>query len=175
MAVTASTPANLVIGAGDGYVDSAVVGATEDDNVFRINREYFVPPLNGVKGELMGTHFIKSSNGILEMTVPEISAAIMAKTWPGSATSSVGGTDTIDEDDSRRIPTSAYHDWELRVPGLTKTFKFQADNAINQGAIEMSAGDAANMKPRLELHSAWDPSDLTASPHRIVIAPLASS
>lgn len=175
MAVTASTPTNLVIGAGDVYIDNSDGGASQDDNVFRIDRSYTVPELNGVKGHLVGTDYIQSSEAILETVAPEIVAAILAKTWPGSSSADVGGTVTIDEDDTRRLPTTDYHDYELRVPGLTKVFKFQVDNGINLGSIEFAAKNAGNMGPKLEIHGRWDPAALTASPHRIVIAPLASS
>lgn len=176
MAVTASTPANIVIGAGDVYVDGSVVGATQDDNVFRIDREYAVPDLNGTKGALVNTDFIVKSEALMETTIPEISESIMAVMWPGStSTDGDGGSVIIDETGSSRIPASDYHDWELRIPGLTMNFSFQLDNAINLGKIEMSAANKANMKPRLELHSRWDPDDLTVSPHRIVISPLVSS
>jgi hypothetical protein len=174
MGVTESTPANLVIGAGSVLRDSTDAGATKDANVFRVNRTYFTPELNGVKGQLLGTTYIQKSEGILEVSVPEISAEILATTWPGSVAAEQGGETTIDEDDTRRLPTEAYHDWELQVPGLTKVFGFQCDNALNLGSIEASAGDASEMAPKLELHSFWDPADLTKSPHRIVISPLGS-
>jgi hypothetical protein len=173
--VTSSTPTNLVVGAGDVYVDSSDGGASQDDNVFRIDRKYFTPELNGVKGALIGCDYIQSSEALLETTAPEIAAVLLAKTWPGSQSATVGGTTTIDEDDGRRLSTADYHDWELRVPGLTKIFEFQLDNAINLGSIEMAGKNAGNMAPKLELHGRWDPAALTVSPHRIVIAPLVSS
>lgn len=169
MAVTASTPANLVIGAGDVYADGSVVGASVNDNVYRIDQTYFVPTLNGVPGELRGTHYKVHETAILETAIPEISAAILALAWPGSQ-SAGSGTVTIDTDGTRRIPTADYHDWELRVPGLDgKQFSFFADGALNQAALAMTAADQGVLAPRLELHSTWDAADITTSPHRIVV------
>lgn len=171
MGVTASTPANLVIGAGNVLVDGTDQGATADDNTYRIEQELFAPDnLNGVPGLLIGTHYKTRESAILEATLPEVSAQNLALLWPGSTST---GTDpvTIDTDGTaRRIPTSDYHDYELVVPGLDgKSFSFQADDALNMGTIELNGQDAGMMAPRIEAHSTWDAADLTASPHRIVI------
>lgn len=170
MAVTASTPANLVIGAGDVYADGDVVGASVDDNTYRIDQTFFVPELNGVPGELRGTHYKVKETAIIETSIPEIDAVIMALAWPGSQSAVSGSDTTIDTTGIRRIPLADYHDWELRLPGLDgKQFSFFADGAINQGTIEANAADQGVFAPRLELHSTWDAADLAVSPHRIVV------
>ena len=166
MAVTAATPANLVVGAGDVYLDGAVLGASIDDNAFRIEREYFTPELNGVKGFLMGTTYIDRSEAVLEASIPEISATIMEAMLPGST--NTGGT--LDEDEGRRIPSTDYHDWKLVVEGLNgRSFSFEADNGLNLGNLEADLGDASVYAPRAEVHSTWDAASLATSPHRIVI------
>lgn len=171
MGVTASTPANLVVGAGDVLVDDADVGATADDNVFRIEQTIFEPDnLNGVPGMLVGTQYKTREEAILEATMPEVSAETLALLWAGSA--EAGGT--IDWDGTRRIPEAAFHDYELQVPGLNNLFSFLADNALNLGNIEYSGQDAGMMGPRGEFHSRWAADSLTASPHRIIVAALPS-
>lgn len=165
MAVTAATPANLVVGAGDVYLDDVVLGASIDDNAFRIERDYFTPELNGVKGFLMGTTYIDRSEGILEASIPEISATILEAMLPGSTNTS----GTLDEDEGRRIQDDQYHDWKLVVEGLNKTFSFEVDNGLNLGNLEADLGDTSVYAPRAEVHSMWDAADLTASPHRIVV------
>jgi hypothetical protein len=61
------------------------------------------------------------------------------------------------------------------LPGLEgRSVSFFIDNGLNMGAIEFTAQNAGMLSPRLELHSAWDAADLTASPHRIVITVPAS-
>lgn len=177
MGATAQTPANLVVGAGDVLVDTAAQGVTADDNVYRIEQEIFAPDnLNGVPGVLVGTHYKTREEAILEVTWPEIAAATLGLTWPGSNSDTVGEDTTIDTDGTeRRLATTDYHDYELRVPGLDgKQFSFFADNALNRANAEFAGQDAGMMSPRLELHSAWDAADLTASPHRIVITVPAS-
>lgn len=171
MGITASTPANLVIGAGDVLLDDADLGATKDSNAFRIEQEYAVPELNGVPGELKGTHHKVRETAFLEASVPELSATIMAALWPGSQSATALGVTTIDSDGTvRRIPTTDYHDWELRVPGLDgKRFSFFVDDALNVDNLEFEAQDDDAAAPRVSVHSTWNAADLTASPHRIEI------
>jgi hypothetical protein len=164
LTVTAATPTNLVVGAGDLTVDAAVLGASVDDNVFRIERDYFTPTLNGTKGALKGTTYITRSEAVLESTVPEISTTVFADLWPASTNS--GGV--ISEDDTRRIPTTSYHDWKLVVPRLGGgSFNFEADDALNLANLEMTLSDAGVAGPRVEAHSFWDAAALTTAPHRI--------
>ena len=166
--VTASTPTNLVVGAGIVLVDHAVLGASIDANDFQIQRQYFTPQLNGVKGGLIGTDYIVSSEGVLGCTIPEISADVLGKLWPGSAAAS--SASLVTENDERRIPTSDYHDWELRVERLNGGhFGFHADNGLNLATIDANLANAAVAAPRAEIHSRWDAADTTVAPHRIVI------
>lgn len=171
MGATAATPANLVVGAGNVLVDDEDVGVTADDNVFRVEEEIFEPDnLNGVPGALVGTQYITKQEAILEASMPEVSAETLALLWPGSAANTVGDVTTIDWDGTRRIPSDAFHDYELRVPGLdNKIFGFLADSAINQASIEYSGQNAGMMTPRGEFHSKWDAANLGASPHRILV------
>lgn len=176
MGITADTPTNLVVGAGEILLDHANIGATVEGNVFRVEREIFTPDLNGAKGGLLGTDYITRSEGVLEASVPEFNANVLLKAWPGSQTTGVvGGMEVIDEDETRRLPTSAYHDWELQVERLNGgEFQFEVDDAIQVGNLEVELTDDGLAAPRLELHSRWDPADMTASPHRIRILAVAS-
>lgn len=176
MAVSESTPANLVIGAGDVYLDGSDVGATQDSNSFSIEQSWTVPDLNGVTGELMHTRYKSSENARLGVTIPEMTSAKLLAVWPGANSATDGNVITIDSDDTRRIPSADYHDWQLRVPGLDgRRFDFLADNGINDGGLEMEASDDGNLAYRAEIMSTWDAADLTASPHRILIVTGVSS
>ncbi len=175
MGVTADTPTNIVIGAGNVHRNHANLGASTGDNVFTITRDIFTPQLNGLKGNLLGTDYITKSEAMLATSIPEVSAAVLAAGWPGSRSTVTGGMTVVDENDTRRIATSAYADWELQVERLGGgQFQFEVDNAINRASLTLAAQDAGMMAPRYELHGAWDPSDLTTSPHRIRILDVAS-
>lgn len=173
--ITTDTPANLVIGAGIAVRNHAIFGASMDDNVFRIEREIITAELNGIKGALKGTHYVRRSEGILECSIPEVSAAALAAGWPGSnIDTSTPGMTVIDEDDSRRLADADYADWELDVERLNGgQFQFECDNAINTSNYESSLSDSQFYRPRYELHSTWEAA-ATDSPHRIRILDVAS-
>ena len=176
MAVTANTPANLVIGAGDVRVDDADLGASKDNNAYRVEQEIYTPDLNGPLGALMGTQYKTREEAFLETTVPEVSGTILPLMWPGAEAATVLDETTIDTDGTRRVPTSAFHDWELRVPGLNgRSFSFFADNAINTENLEFEAGDETEVGPRVAVRSTWDAAALNTSPHRIVVTAAAAS
>jgi hypothetical protein len=171
MGVTASTPAALVVGAGNLLVDDTDVGATADANEYTINQTIFEPDnLNGVPGMLVGTQYKTREEAVLASSMPEVSAETLALLWPGSA--ETGGT--IDWDGTRRIAEEDFHNYDLAVDGLSNTFHFLADSAINQGNIVYTANDAGMMTPRGEFHSKWSADSLDASPHRIIVAGLGS-
>ncbi|MCA1570842.1 MAG: hypothetical protein LC798_11095 [Chloroflexi bacterium] len=175
MAVTAATPANLVVGAGEIYIDAAAGGATMDNNTYRVEQEWYVPQLNGVKGALVGTDYKTREEAFLETSMAEINATTVGLMIPGSDSALVGATTTIDTDDTRRISTADYHDYELRVPGLDgKLFKFIVDDAIQTGNAEFEAADDGTLAPRLTVRASWDPADLTASPFRITVTTASS-
>lgn len=169
MPVTADTPTNIVAGAGEVYKDQQAMGASMDNNVFRIERELIAPELNGVKGSLLGTDYVRRSEGILETSIAEVSETALAVSWPGS-TSTGTNPIVIDEDNTRRIPLADYGDWELQLERLGGgEFQFEVDNAIHRGNLESEFADDGFYRTRLELHATWDPADMTASPHRINI------
>jgi hypothetical protein len=60
------------------------LGATLDNNVFRVVQEKWRPDLNGVKGSVKGTERIVRERGVLEVTIPELNAARMGLMVPGS-------------------------------------------------------------------------------------------
>jgi hypothetical protein len=174
MPVTTDTPTNIVAGAGEVYRNQQAVGASMDNNVFRIEREIITPELNGLKGSLIGTHFVRRSEAILETSIPEISSSSMVYAWPGSASAGSGVT-TIDEDGTRRLALTTYADWELQLERLGGgEFQFEVDNALNMANFEVEGADDGFMRTRLELHSNWDPASLNVSPHRIRVLTTAS-
>ncbi len=170
MPVTADTPTNLVAGTGEVYRNQISLGASSGANTFRIERELITPDLNGIKGMLIGTDYIRRSEGVLETGFPEVSATVLGAGWPGSSSATSGEATTIDEDNTRRIPTASYADWELQVERLGGgEFQFEVDNALQTGNYEGDLTDDGFFVPRYTLRSRWDPADLTASPHRIRI------
>lgn len=170
MAVSSSTASNIVVGAGDVFLDGSDLGGTMDNNAYAIETEWYVPDLNGVPGELMGTRYKSSENVRLSVTVVEVTGDKLVAALPGWETGTAGAITTIDTDDTRRVPSASYHDWLLQVDGLDgKQFNFYADNGVNDGGLELEASDDGTMGYRAEVMSTWDGADLTASPFRIAI------
>ena len=168
MAVTSSTASNLIIGAGDVFIDGADIGATMDTNSYSINTEWYVPDLNGVPGELTGTRYKSSETAVMGFTMPELSAAKIVQMWPNSESATVGTVTTIDTDDSRRVNSDSYHDYTLQVNGLDGVqLNFYADNALNQNGLQMDLSDDGTAAITAEVTATWDGNDMTASPHRI--------
>lgn len=164
MAITADTPGNIIIGAGEIYRDSVAGGATMDDNEFRVEQEKFIPPLNGTKWDLLGTAYITKEHAFLEYTSAETDATIFPILVPEST-----GTTTVESDDTRRIGTASHHDYRLSVPGLDGLIvDLYVDNAIQTENAVFTAGDASVLAPRVVAKAFADPADLTAGPWRVI-------
>lgn len=167
--ITADTPVNLTIGAGVLLRNSAYIGATVDNNMFAVEREMFTPELNGIMADLRGTDYINRSVGRIEATIPEVSPLILQAGIPGaSVDTSTPGMTIISEAASRRIPESAYADWELDVERLGGgQFQFEVDNALNTGNFEGELQDDGLFAPRYVLAGRISEDALTTSPWRI--------
>jgi hypothetical protein len=174
--ITADTPVNLVVGAGVLLRNHAYFGASVDNNMFAVERTMFTPELNGIMADLKGTDYINRSVGRIESTVPEIGSAVIAAGIPGATvTGPTGGMTIISEATTRRIPDSAYADWELDIDRLNGgQFQFEVDNAINTGNFEGELQDDGLFAPRYVLAGRVDAADLSASPWRIRILDTAS-
>jgi hypothetical protein len=159
-AITADTPGNIIIGAGEITRDGSPGGATMDDNEFRVEQERFVPPLNGTKWDLLGTSYITKEHAFLEFTSAETDAAIMPILVPESI-----GTTTVTSDGTRRVGTASHHDYELEVPGLDGlVVTLSVNNALQSENATFTAGDASVLAPRVVAKAFGDPADLTSGP-----------
>lgn len=171
--ITTSTAANLVIGSGIVVRNGQIFGASMDDNVFRVEREIINAELNGLKGALFGTHYVRRSEGILETSIPEVSGAVLVAGLPGFELTEYASADVIDEDATRRLPDSAYADWELDIERINGgAFQFEVDRALNTATFEGRLTDGEFFRPRYELHATWRANH--RSPHRIRILDTAS-
>lgn len=174
MAVTATTPESLFIGAGDVLLDGDDLGATMDSNVFKLVREYYKPKLNGVRGPLKGTDYIVSETAQLVVTLPEISATIVALSSPNVESTPTGVDPVVTRITSstdRRIASDQYHDLALRVPGLDGRYvEFGLTDAIVTDQPEYEAKDDGTLAPRLTFEARWDPEALDTAPWYIDVA-----
>ena len=173
--ITADTPVNLVVGAGIVLRNHAYFGASVDNNLFAVEREMFTPDLNGIMADLMGTDYITRSIPRIEATIPEVGSAVLQAGIPGATVTPGAGSTVISEAASRRIPDSAYADWELDVDRLNGgQFQFEVDNSINTGSFEGELQDDGLFAPRYILTGRIDAANTTVSPWRIRILDVAS-
>lgn len=157
MGVTADTPVNIVVGAGDVSFGGQDVGATMADNVFRVVREYFVPDLNGVPGPLQGTDYLVTETAELEVTIAEMSAANLAVMLPNIEDTPSGADDRFWSTGVRRIASDQYLDAALTVPGLDNiSFVYTVKRAIANSNAEFTAGDSAVLSPRITFQGRWE-------------------
>lgn len=254
MGVTVSTAEEISVGAGEAWYKDAAglwqpIGATKDNNLWRVNTDYATIDLNGVIGPVKGIDYISNQLAELEVTGVQLGAEKIALMIPGAAstvetaddagsgldttladdtepgqylavkltavtgatvgdtvrvgasgsiefrtltrvgTLGAGGTgvdldfplqsahasgdDVVETDGTgmtiitppiiRRLPSSAYHDWRLDVPGLDgRLVRFTVYDAIMTDNAEFEAADDDAMGPRLTLQSRIDP----AQPNR---------
>jgi hypothetical protein len=174
--ITADTPVNLVVGAGVVLRNHAYFGASIDNNMFAVERTMFTPELNGIMWDLQGTDYINRSVGRIETTIPEVSAAVIQAGIPGAGVdTSTPGMTIIDDADARRIPDSAYADWELDIDRLNGgQFQFEVDNAINTGNFEGELQDDGLFAPRYVLAGRGRAASPSTSPWRIRLLDTAS-
>ena len=173
--ITADTPVNLVVGAGVVLRNHAYFGASIDSNMFAVERTMFTPDLNGIMADLMGTDYITRSIPRIEATIPEVGAAVIEAGIPGATVTPTAGQVLIEEAATRRIPDSAYADWELDVDRLNGgQFQFEVQKAINTGSFEGELQDDGLFAPRYVLTGRIDPDALSASPWKIRILDTAS-
>jgi len=173
--ITSATPVNLVVGAGVVLRNHAYFGASIDNNMFAVEREYFTPDLNGIMSDLMGTDYITRSVARIEATIPEVGSGVIQAGIPGAVVTPTAGQTLVEEAASRRIPDASYADWELDVDRLNGgQFQFEVDNAINTGSFEGELQDDGLFAPRYIVTGRIDAAALTASPWRIRILDVAS-
>lgn len=154
------------IGAGHIWRGGVKLGATMGDNVCRIIRNQAAPVLNGVGGMLAGTDYRTQRDVMeLEFTLTELGATELSDITAGATVTTDGDDTVIGEAASRRVPSSAYLPWDLRVPGLDGAeIRFEIHKGIVTNNPEFTASDSENpIAPRLTVQSRIDPANIEAS------------
>ena len=173
--ITADTPISLAIGAGLLLRNHAFVGPTQENNLFAVEREYHTPQLNGLMGDLKATDYIIRSVGRIEATIPQMNATMIAAGLPGATVTPSAGSNLIEEATTRRIPDSAYADYELQLDRPDGgQFQFEIRRAINTGTFESELQNDGEYAPRYVLAGRYDAANLASSPWAIRILDVAS-
>ena len=136
--LTATTAEEIFVGAGELYVDDELVGATMENNVFRVVQEKGSPKLNGVPGPIKGLDYISSETAELEATIPMLSPTILGYTIPG-AVSVVG--------DAIGVATGALTDLDgATTAGATSIVVTSGAGIANGEVIQIGAAGAREFR-----------------------------
>ncbi len=169
------------IGAGDIYLDAVKIGATRENNVFRISRELDAGIMNGIGGKLARTdYYIRRPYPVLEFSFAEFSATSFPLIVPGAIAAPDGSVPDdiiISPPAVRRLGADAYHEWELRVPGVDgKDVALVVPLGINVNDAEFTAADTADPTVvRMMIEGRFDPDDDTAPAWTIRLVGAAAS
>lgn len=148
MPVTATTAQEMFIGAGEVYVDGNPVGATMENNVFRVVREYFAPELNGTPGPIVGTDYVQSETAELEVTIPELDPTKLSYMVPGSIATAQDGIG---------IPTGGGASTTLASPsivGATSIVVTSATGIANGEVLQIGAAGEREFREVLDISGA---------------------
>lgn len=146
MGVTATTAEEIFIGAGDVFVDDQPVGATMDNNVFRVVQEKGTPDLNGVPGPLLGLDYIESETAELEVTIPELGADKLAFSIPG-AVSVVGDAQGVASGASTTLSAPS-------IVGATSITVTSAVGIANGEVLQIGAAGAREFRAVTDISGA---------------------
>jgi len=169
------------IGAGDIYLDAVKIGATREDNVFRIARELDAGIMNGIGGKLARTdYYVRRPYPQLEFSFAEFSATSFPLIVPGATAApdvAVPDDIIISPPAVRRLGADAYHEWALRVPGVDgKDVELSIPLGINVNDAELTAADVADPAVvRMMIEGRFDPDDDTAPAWTIRLVGAAAS
>lgn len=167
------------MGAGDIYVDSVFFGSTRENNVFRVVQEMAAPYVNGAGGILAQTDYHNRFPAAeLEVTLLELDDSALAYAIPGAAATTVGEDSVISPPTARRLASTDYHSWELRVPGLnSRLIKFTIPIGIASSNPEFVAQDDGEqpLGPRLTIMSRIDPDSIETAQWTITRTPASYS
>lgn len=146
MPVTATTAQELFIGAGEVYVDGQPVGATTENNMFRVTREYYAPDLNGTPGPLKGTDYVQSETAELEVSIPELDPTKLSYMVPGSVATAQDGQGVASGASTTLASPSLVGDTSIVVTSAT--------GIANGDVLQIGASGAREFRKVLDISGA---------------------
>ncbi|MBU0846587.1 hypothetical protein KKH23_05305 [Patescibacteria group bacterium] len=168
MAVTATTPGRIYLGAGDLTVATVPVGATLENIVFRLELEQYFPKFNGVLGDVENTGFITRLVPHLVVTFGELIGANLVWAIPGVTLTSGVSSEVI----SDFIPGCKGTGFDVIWTGTDcdgHTIQITVFRAIATGNLEMEFSDDELTTYTIDFRGTYNPADPTVAPFSIVI------
>ena len=169
MGISATTPINLLFGAGDLTVGGIDVGATKEGTVFRVEQEVYWPDLNCAKGPVTGTGYKIREVAYLQVNLVEMTMENVALAIPCAAASSTVGAPHASTIISGGIPgciaTTCYND--VVWTGATcepKTLRITLKDAISSENMEITFQCDEEASFTLTFMATYDPGNVTVRP-----------
>lgn len=168
MAVTATTPGRIYLGAGDLTVAGAVVGATLENIVFRLEIEQYFPDFNGVLGDVENTGFITRLVPHLVVTFGELIGANLIWAIPGAVLASGVSSEVV----SGFVPGCKGEGNNVVWTGTDcdgHAITITIFNAIAEGNLEMEFSDDEITTYTIDFRGTYGAAAPTVAPFSIVI------
>ena len=137
MGLTATTAEEISVGAGEVYyLDGSgiwqPVGATKDNNVWRVTTEYADLDFNGTIGKIKGVDYIVNQLAELEVTGVEIGATKLGLMVPGARITTETAADAVGTPGTTTLAAATVEgQWEAIK--LTAVTNFSVGDAIRVG------------------------------------------
>lgn len=170
MAVTATTPGRIYLGAGDLTVGGAAVGATLENIVFRLEIEQYFPKFNGVLGDVENTGFITRLVPHLVVTFGELIGANLIWAIPGATLASGISSEVITVSDA--VPMCKGTGNDVQWTGVDcegHTITIMIFNAIAEGNLEMEFSDDEITTYTIDFRGTYAPGNTSVAPFSITI------
>jgi len=166
MAISSSTPLNLLFGAGNVEVGGLNIGATKEGTVFRVEQEFYWPDLNCAKGPIRGTGYKVREVAFLQFTLVEMTMENIALAIPSAAASSSDSASTIISGGVPGCPADTnYSDVIWTGENCEgKTLRITLKDAISSENMEITFQCDEEASFTLTFMATYDPGNVTVRP-----------
>ncbi len=166
MGISASTPLNLLFGAGDLEVGGVNVGATKEGTVFRVEQEVYWPDLNCAKGPVKGTGYKIREVAFMQVTLVEMTMENVALAIPCAAAPSTGMASTIiSGGEPGCIADTCYNDVVWTGENCEgKTLRITLKDAIASENLEITFQCDEEAAFTITFMATYDPGNVTVRP-----------
>lgn len=154
MAISSNTPTQMLLDAGDLYINGVDVGATVGQGSFSVEQEIYFPELNGAIAGIAGTGKVVKETATLQVTIAELTVAKLLTVLPTLASSS-DATSEYTTTPSVGLVGSSSHvtvHWQGTTTN-SKTVQCLLYNALAEGGLTLNFEDGAETSYQVTFRS----------------------
>lgn len=166
MAISASTPLNMLFGAGNITVGAVPVGATKEGTVFRVEQEIYWPDLNCAKGPVKGTGYKIREVAYLQVTLVEITMENVALAIPCATVASSDSASTIISGGTPGCIASSCYDDVIWIGSTceSKDLRITLKDAISSENLEITFQCDEEAAFTITFMATYDPANVDVRP-----------